>query len=132
RDVAFVAISRAPLSKLEAFRKRMGWSFKWVSSGRNDFNYDYCVSFRPEDLAKGEVTYNYRPFKTSMSDLVGISVFIKDEKGASIGRTGGSQGLRIRHARGSQAAPLGFVSRQRPAVRRPQHGRVMSLLHLMG
>jgi predicted dithiol-disulfide oxidoreductase (DUF899 family) len=59
RDVSFVAISRAPLSKLQAFRKRMGWDFKWLSSGSNDFNYDLGVSFRPEDIAKGKVVYNY-------------------------------------------------------------------------
>jgi predicted dithiol-disulfide oxidoreductase (DUF899 family) len=50
RDVTFVAVSRAPFEKLNAFKKRMGWSFKWVSSFHNDFNYDYNVSFKPEDL----------------------------------------------------------------------------------
>src|SRR5262249_22897303 len=51
RDVSMVAISRAPLTKLEAFKARMGWSFPWVSSGRSDFNHDYGVSFTPEELA---------------------------------------------------------------------------------
>ena len=82
RDVTFVAISRAPLGKLEAFKTRMGWSFLWYSSAGNDFNFDYQVSFRPEDLAKGEVEYNYRRLKTTMSDLVGISVFYRDEDDA--------------------------------------------------
>jgi predicted dithiol-disulfide oxidoreductase (DUF899 family) len=77
RDVTLVAISRAPFAKLEAFRKRMGWSFKWLSSQNSDFNYDYQVSFRPEQLQSGEVYYNYRQRKTSMTDLVGISVFYK-------------------------------------------------------
>jgi predicted dithiol-disulfide oxidoreductase (DUF899 family) len=81
RDVSLVAISRAPLATLEAFRKRLGWSFKWVSSGDGDFNYDYEVSFTPDDLA-GEVVYNYDRRKTSMSDLPGISVFCKDAGGA--------------------------------------------------
>src|SRR5271163_929781 len=59
RDVSFLAISRAPLPKIEAFKKRMGWTFKWVSSFGNDFNYDYRVSFSKEDVAKGEGVYNY-------------------------------------------------------------------------
>jgi len=57
RDVSLVAVSRAPLSKLEAFRRRMGWTFTWVSSAGNDFNFDYHVSFTPQDLAQ-ETTYN--------------------------------------------------------------------------
>jgi predicted dithiol-disulfide oxidoreductase (DUF899 family) len=80
RDVTMVAISRAPLEKLEAFKKRMGWSFKWVSAYHNDFNYDYCVSFTPEALEK-EVVYNYARRKTDMSDLPGVSVFYQDEQG---------------------------------------------------
>ena len=59
RDVSFVAVSRAPLAKIEPFKKRMGWSFKWVSSFRSDFNYDYQASFRPEDIRSGAVFYNY-------------------------------------------------------------------------
>jgi len=82
RDVSLVAISRAPLDKIEAFRKRMGWSFPWYSSHGSDFNFDYHVSFRPEDRAQGEVEYNYRPIKTTMSELPGISVFFRDEDGA--------------------------------------------------
>ena len=66
RDVAFVVVSQAPLSRIEAFRKRMGWSFKWVSSFGASFNHDYHVSFRPDELAKGEVDYNYARRKTSM------------------------------------------------------------------
>jgi predicted dithiol-disulfide oxidoreductase (DUF899 family) len=77
RDVTFVAISRAPFEKLDAFKKRMGWSFKWVSSFHNDFNYDYNVSFKPEDL-KQEVYYNYVKRMTDMTELPGISVFYMD------------------------------------------------------
>lgn len=81
RDVTFAAISRAPLPKLQAFAKRLGWSFPWLSSNGNDFNYDFGVSFTPEALAQGEVTYNYTPIKTSLTELPGISVFYKDEDG---------------------------------------------------
>ncbi len=59
RDVTFLAVSRAPFSKLDAYRKRMGWSFKWVSSTVNDFNRDYHVSFTPDETANGEAYYNY-------------------------------------------------------------------------
>src|SRR5215468_431841 len=78
RDVTFVVISRAPLARLEAFKKRMGWTFKWVSSGGSDFNFDYQASFRPEDLTKGEGYYNFAKQKNSMAELPGISVFYKD------------------------------------------------------
>lgn len=81
RDVTLVAISRAPLADIERFRKRMGWQFKWVSSGDNDFNYDFDVSFKPEDLAKGEVYYNYRKQSYQDPDAPGISVFYKDDAG---------------------------------------------------
>src|SRR5213080_4146922 len=59
RDVTFAAISRAPLPKIEAFKKRMGWRFKWVSSYGSDFNYDYHVSFTKDQMAQGKVNYNY-------------------------------------------------------------------------
>jgi predicted dithiol-disulfide oxidoreductase (DUF899 family) len=59
RDVTFVAISRAPLSKIEAFKRRMGWRFKWVSSYGNDFNYDYHVSFTTDEMTRGKVYYNF-------------------------------------------------------------------------
>lgn len=82
RDTAFVAVSRAPLAKLEAFKKRLGWSFKWVSAGDSDFSYDYGVAFRPGGAAKAKGVYNYAPFETSMTDLPGFSVFVKDATGA--------------------------------------------------
>jgi predicted dithiol-disulfide oxidoreductase (DUF899 family) len=81
RDVTLVAISRAPIAKLESFKKAKGWTFKWLSSGGNDFNYDYQASFRPEAPAASEALYNFRPHKTSMTDLPGISVFYRDPDG---------------------------------------------------
>ncbi len=82
RDVMFVVVSRAPLDRLEAYRKRMGWTFKWVSSFGNDFNYDYRVSFTPEEMKKGEVEYNYGRTKFPSEEAPGISVFVKDESGS--------------------------------------------------
>ena len=82
RDVAFAAISRAPLAKLQGFAKRLGWSFKWLSSQGNDFNYDFEVSFQPDVLARGEAIYNFAKFPQGSSDMPGISVFAKDENGA--------------------------------------------------
>ena len=81
RDVTFVAVSRAPLAEIERFRQRMGWQFKWVSSHGSDFNHDFGVSFTPEEVAKGEVHYNYgeRPFPSE--EAPGISVFYKDDAG---------------------------------------------------
>jgi len=82
RDVSFLAISRAPSPKLEAYKKRMGWRFKWVSSFGTDFNYDYFVSFTPEDIAKGTAFWNYARQKPFESETVGISVFYKDPTGS--------------------------------------------------
>jgi len=78
RDVSFVAVSRAPLAKIEAFKKRMGWSFRWVSSSETDFNYDFNVSFKPEDQERGAVEYNYvnQPFPDR--EAPGVSVFLRD------------------------------------------------------
>jgi predicted dithiol-disulfide oxidoreductase (DUF899 family) len=80
-DVSLVVVSRAPLAKLEAYKKRMDWRFKWVSSYGSDFNYDYHVSFTPDDLAKGKVYYNYQMTEASIEELPGISVFFKDAAG---------------------------------------------------
>jgi len=81
RDTALVAVSRAPLAKLETRKRKMGWSFPWVSSGDGDFNYDFSVSFRDEDLAAGKATYNYAAKQGTMKDLPGISAFVKDDGG---------------------------------------------------
>ncbi len=78
-DVTYVAVSRAPLSEIEAFKKRMGWRLKWVSSYESDFNYDYHVSFTKG--AKGEVYYNYETQKFQSEEMSGRSVFYKDENG---------------------------------------------------
>jgi predicted dithiol-disulfide oxidoreductase (DUF899 family) len=81
RDVTFVAVSRAPLDEIERFRRRMGWRFGWVSSHDTDFNFDFQVSFTPEEEARGEVVYNYarQPFESE--ELPGISVFTKNDAG---------------------------------------------------
>jgi predicted dithiol-disulfide oxidoreductase (DUF899 family) len=80
RDVSLVAVSRAPLEKLEQYKRRMGWTFNWVSSSGNDFNRDYHVSFTPEE--KGRAVYNYKAGSFSGEEAPGISVFAKDEAGA--------------------------------------------------
>lgn len=81
-DVSYVAVSRATLPEIEAYKKRMGWRFNWVSSNASDFNYDFHVSFRKDELATGKVNYNYATLETTMEDLHGLSVFFKDESGA--------------------------------------------------
>jgi predicted dithiol-disulfide oxidoreductase (DUF899 family) len=81
RDVAMLAASRAPLAKLEAFKGRMGWSFKWVSSLGNTFNHDYRVSFPKGETPESERIYNYQPSTFSGEEAPGISVFYKDEQG---------------------------------------------------
>jgi predicted dithiol-disulfide oxidoreductase (DUF899 family) len=75
RDVSLVAISRAPLAKLDNYRKRMGWSFKWMSSFGNDFNRDYHVSFTPEE--QKTAVYNYKAVGFGSSEAPGVSVFSK-------------------------------------------------------
>ncbi|WP_265517116.1 DUF899 domain-containing protein [Nitratireductor luteus] len=83
KDVTFVAVSRAPIARIEAYRKRMGWSFPWVSSGDSDFNYDFNVAFRKQDLEQGKAIYNYEVIKDpGIDDLPGLSVFYKDRDGA--------------------------------------------------
>lgn len=80
-DVTFVAVARAPLAQIEAYKKRMGWRFPFVSSNGSDFNYDFQVSFTKQQLAAGEAIYNFAPSDTTMEDLPGTSVFFKDENG---------------------------------------------------
>lgn len=81
RDITLIAVSRAPLSILDAYKQRMGWTFKWVSSLGSDFNYDYHVSFTPDEMERGEAIYNYRIVPVSVDELPGISVFYRDENG---------------------------------------------------
>lgn len=78
RDVTFTAVSRAPFAKISAYRKRMGWSFPWVSSFGTDFNFDYQASFTREQMAAGEAYYNYAVRPVGVSDEVGISVFFRE------------------------------------------------------
>jgi predicted dithiol-disulfide oxidoreductase (DUF899 family) len=77
RDVSFVVVSRAPLAEIEAYKKRMGWKFKWVSSYGNDFNHDFHVSFSKDEVANG-AEYNYANGKIPSEELPGLSAFIKD------------------------------------------------------
>jgi predicted dithiol-disulfide oxidoreductase (DUF899 family) len=79
RDASFVAVSRAPLGKLAAYKQRMGWSFTWVSSSETDFNFDYGVSFAPED--QGSPVYNFGTQSPGLPEREGMSVFFKDESG---------------------------------------------------
>ena len=81
RDAAFTAISRAPWPEIEAFKKRMGWRFPWVSSFGTDFNYDYKVSFKKEDIEPGKRSYNYETIVFPMEEGPGLSVFYKDADG---------------------------------------------------
>jgi predicted dithiol-disulfide oxidoreductase (DUF899 family) len=81
RDVTMVAVSRAPLAKIEAFKKRMGWRFKWVSSNGGDFNADFHVSFTEKELAQGKVNYNYTMQEFPSAEAPGLSVFYKDAAG---------------------------------------------------
>ncbi len=81
RDVTMVAASTAPLAKLEAFRRRMGWTFKWVSSGASDFNRDYHVTFSQEDIDAGTAYYNYKNGGFPVTEGPGLSVFYKDDDG---------------------------------------------------
>ena len=80
RDTSFVAISRAPVEKLQRQAARLGWSFPWVSSGANSFNYDFAVSFEPD--AEGKAVYNYQKQPVPFKDLQGVSVFAKGADGA--------------------------------------------------
>jgi predicted dithiol-disulfide oxidoreductase (DUF899 family) len=83
-DVTYVAVARAPIDEIEVVRKRMGWRFPWVSSYHSDFNYDFHVSFRPEDVAAGRALYNFQEapeWAVGIEDLSGDSVFYTDESG---------------------------------------------------
>jgi predicted dithiol-disulfide oxidoreductase (DUF899 family) len=84
-DVTLTAVSRAPLAEIEAYKKRMGWRFPWVSAFGGDFNYDYHVSFTEDELAKGKVAYNFAempvPPGTTGTEMPGLSSFYKDDRG---------------------------------------------------
>lgn len=80
-DLSFAAVSRAPLEQIERVKRRMGWRFRWVSSAGDGFNYDFGVSFTPEQVASGAVGYNYGTTPYAAEDLHGVSVFFKAEDG---------------------------------------------------
>jgi predicted dithiol-disulfide oxidoreductase (DUF899 family) len=81
RDISFAVVSRGPLEKLLAYKERMGWSFTWVSSQHNSFNYDFHVSATETEKADGVMQYNYRDAQIQMGELHGVSVFEKDSDG---------------------------------------------------
>src|SRR5947207_2326573 len=81
RDVSLVVVSRAPLAKIERFKRRMGWRFKWVSSADTDFNFDLGVSFTPDQVKRGANVYNYQTTNPGVPDREGASVFYKDRSG---------------------------------------------------
>ena len=81
RDVTMVAASRAPYAKLASYKRRMGWTFKWVSSAGSDFNFDYHVSFAQEDVARKQALYNYTVQDPGVTEREGVSVFCKDKDG---------------------------------------------------
>jgi predicted dithiol-disulfide oxidoreductase (DUF899 family) len=80
-DLSFAAVSRTSLEQIEAYKKRMGWKFRWVSSLHSDFNYDFGVSFHKKDLEAGPVEYNFRKQKMTIEDMHGESMFFKDKDG---------------------------------------------------
>lgn len=81
-DLSYVAVSRAPVAEIEAARKRLGWTFRWVSCGGNSFNHDYGTAFTPEQIAAGAVSYNYGTTPYAHPDLPGISVFARGADGS--------------------------------------------------
>jgi predicted dithiol-disulfide oxidoreductase (DUF899 family) len=87
RDVTLIASSRAPLDKLETYKKRMGWTFTWVSVGDGDFNRDYGVTLTADEIASGQGQYNYAPTRTPIPELPGISVFYKDPASGQVYHT---------------------------------------------
>jgi predicted dithiol-disulfide oxidoreductase (DUF899 family) len=80
-DVSVVLVARAPLPEIRRYQDRMGWDLTWVSSSGSDFNHDYRVSFTPEQVASGQVDYNYQTIEPWGPDMSGTSVFVKDEHG---------------------------------------------------
>ncbi len=81
-DLAFAAVSRVPLRRIEEVKQRMGWTFPWVSSHGSDFNFDFGASFTPEDIAAGRAIYNYGEVLQESQDMFGLHIFVKDDGGA--------------------------------------------------
>jgi len=80
RDTTLVVVSRAPLRKIQAFKKRMGWRFRWVSSNQTDFNFDFYVSFTPQQIRTGKLFYNYENLEMDMDEREGVSAFYRDSR----------------------------------------------------
>ncbi|HEV8542101.1 MAG TPA: thioredoxin family protein [Verrucomicrobiae bacterium] len=81
RDTTLAVISRAPWKEIKPFKKRMGWRFRWLSSNQSDFNFDFHVSFTPEEIRSGKLFYNYGPLAMEIDEREGVSAFYKDAKG---------------------------------------------------
>ena len=81
-DLSFAAVSRVKLERIEEVKARMGWTFPWVSSHGSDFNFDFGVSFAPEDIAAGRAIYNYGEVLKESQDMFGAHIFMKDDGGA--------------------------------------------------
>jgi predicted dithiol-disulfide oxidoreductase (DUF899 family) len=118
RDITFVAISRAPVEKLDTYRRRLGWEFTWVSSGRNEFNYDFGVSFRPEE--QDDAMYNYGTLVPGRADREGMSVFFRDEADGTIFHTYSS------YARGIDILNAAYNYIDLVPKGRDEHGRSQS------
>lgn len=80
RDISFLTVSKAPIDKIEQFRKRMGWTFPWVSGAGNDFGRDFGVSFTDDELTSGSATYNFTDKPYPIRELPGLSVFFKNDR----------------------------------------------------
>lgn len=117
RDVTLLAVSRAPLAEIQRFRERMGWQFPWVSSQGSDFNYDFRVSFTPEDKASSQPVYNFDTQAFQGEEAPGISVFYKDDAG-DIFRTYSTYGRGVEVMMGTYAlldlVPKGRDEREVP------------------
>jgi len=117
RDVTLLAVSRAPLAEIQCFRERMGWQFPWASSHGSDFNYDFRVSFTPEDKASGQPVYNFDTQSFQGEEAPGISVFYKDDAG-DIFRTYSTYGRGVEVMMGTYAlldlVPKGRDEREVP------------------
>jgi predicted dithiol-disulfide oxidoreductase (DUF899 family) len=81
RDTTLVVVSQAPWKEIAPFQKRMGWRFKWVSSFKSDFNFDFHVSFTPQQIRSGKLFYNYSNMAAEIDEREGVSAFLKDTHG---------------------------------------------------
>ena len=114
-DVSYAAVARAPIEEIEVVRKRMGWTFLWVSSFRGDFNYDFNVSFKAEDVAAGRALYNFQTapeWTATVQDLSGRSIFCKNEAGEIFHTYSG-------YARGGEEVSTAFLTPCRRAATKP-------------